>query len=130
MQLVTSPTQPQYTIARPDPGAGAVSRHVPPADAPGALVMRGVSKAFQSSTGNGGNGNGKAGVQGLATARGKPPAALEGIDLTCRPGEFVVVVGPSGCGKSTLLNIAAGMIRPDAGSVTLDAKPITAPGPD
>jgi NitT/TauT family transport system ATP-binding protein len=55
---------------------------------------------------------------------------LRDIDLTCQAGEFVVVVGPSGCGKSTLLNIAAGMIRPDSGSVSLDGKPITAPGPD
>src|SRR5438874_2838524 len=54
---------------------------------------------------------------------------LRDVSLTCEPGEFVVVVGPSGCGKSTLLNIAAGMIRPDSGSVTLDGQPVTAPGP-
>jgi NitT/TauT family transport system ATP-binding protein len=126
MQLVTSPTQPRFTIVRPDPAAGPAPRHLPPADAPGELVMRGVSKAFRSATGNG---NGKA-VKGLATAGGKPPAALQDIDLTCKPGEFVVVVGPSGCGKSTLLNIAAGMMRPDAGTVTLDGSPIDGPGPD
>ncbi|MFI5378604.1 MAG: ABC transporter ATP-binding protein [Tepidisphaerales bacterium] len=56
--------------------------------------------------------------------------ALTGIDLECRPGEFVVVVGPSGCGKSTLLNIVAGMTRADAGMVTLDGHAITAPGPE
>jgi NitT/TauT family transport system ATP-binding protein len=131
MQLVTSPTEPRFTIARPDPAAGAVSRHAPaPAGSPGELVMRGISKAFQSSTGGSANGNGRTGVKGLATARGKPPAALEGIDLTCKPGEFVVVVGPSGCGKSTLLNVAAGMIRPDSGTVTLDGAAIDGPGPD
>lgn len=54
---------------------------------------------------------------------------LRDITLTCRPGEFVVVVGPSGCGKSTLLNVAAGMTRPDAGSVTLDNSPVNSPGP-
>ena len=51
--------------------------------------------------------------------------ALRDISLTCEPGEFVVVVGPSGCGKSTLLNVAAGMIKADRGSVTLDGKPVS-----
>jgi len=35
--------------------------------------------------------------------------ALDGIDLTIAPGEFVCIVGPSGCGKSTLLRILAGL---------------------
>ena len=56
--------------------------------------------------------------------------ALRDISLTCEPGEFVVVVGPSGCGKSTLLNVAAGMIKADNGTVTLDGKPVSHPGPD
>src|SRR5688572_18038753 len=56
--------------------------------------------------------------------------AVRGIDLKREPGEFVVVVGPSGCGKSTLLNIAAGMIRPDAGRVFLDGQRVKSPGPD
>jgi NitT/TauT family transport system ATP-binding protein len=55
---------------------------------------------------------------------------LENIDLTCESGEFVVVVGPSGSGKSTLLNIAAGMIKPDDGSATLDGKKFAGPSPD
>ena len=63
------------------------------------------------------------------SADGNVPA-VEEITLACEPGEFVVVVGPSGCGKSTLLNIAAGMVRPDAGAVTLDGQPIIGPGPD
>ena len=56
--------------------------------------------------------------------------ALENINLTCEPGEFVVVVGPSGCGKTTLLNLAAGMIKPDAGVVLVDEKPVSGPGHD
>src|SRR5215212_5821005 len=64
------------------------------------------------------------------TFNGNSDPILEDINLTCDPGEFVVVVGPSGSGKSTLLNIAAGMIRPDAGSVALDGRPVDGPGPD
>ncbi len=44
---------------------------------------------------------------------------LDGIDLIAEPGEVTVLVGPSGCGKSTLLGIAGGMLRPDAGAVTV-----------
>ena len=47
--------------------------------------------------------------------------ALDGIDLTIRPGEFVCVVGPSGCGKSTLLRILAGLDRATAGALDVDA---------
>ena len=42
-------------------------------------------------------------------------SALDRIDLTIRPGEFVSLMGPSGSGKSTLLNILAGIDRPTSG---------------
>ncbi|MEU9051403.1 ABC transporter ATP-binding protein [Streptomyces sp. NPDC048384] len=45
--------------------------------------------------------------------------ALGPLDLTVAPGEFVCVVGPSGCGKSTLLRIAAGLLRPSAGTLQI-----------
>jgi NitT/TauT family transport system ATP-binding protein len=54
---------------------------------------------------------------------------LQDITLQCRPGEFVVVVGPSGCGKTTLLNVAAGMVKPERGTVYLDGTQVTSPGP-
>ncbi len=46
------------------------------------------------------------------------------VDLEVREGEFLSLVGPSGCGKSTLLRIAAGLLRPTAGSVWLGDKPL------
>jgi NitT/TauT family transport system ATP-binding protein len=54
---------------------------------------------------------------------------VKDISLVCEPGEFVVVVGPSGCGKTTLLNIAAGMVKRDAGIVLLDGRGVSAPSP-
>jgi NitT/TauT family transport system ATP-binding protein len=45
--------------------------------------------------------------------------AVRDVTLDIAPGEFVSVVGPTGCGKSTLLNVAAGLLEPSAGSVTV-----------
>ena len=47
--------------------------------------------------------------------------ALDGIDLSIAPGEFVCVVGPSGCGKSTLLRILAALDRQTGGTLTIEA---------
>ncbi len=47
---------------------------------------------------------------------------ISAIDLSCRPGDFVVVTGPSGSGKSTLLLTLAGLLRPSAGSVRIDGQ--------
>lgn len=46
--------------------------------------------------------------------------ALEDIQFTVEPGEFVTVVGPSGCGKSTLLKIASGLLENTSGEVLVD----------
>lgn len=50
-------------------------------------------------------------------------SALEGVEMTIDPGEFVSIVGPSGCGKSTLFNILAGLDRPSGGKILLDGRP-------
>ena len=43
--------------------------------------------------------------------------AVDHVDLTVRPGEFICIVGPSGSGKTTLLNLIAGIDRPTSGHV-------------
>ncbi|MFJ2370503.1 ATP-binding cassette domain-containing protein [Microbacterium sp. NPDC087665] len=45
--------------------------------------------------------------------------AIHGIDLTVPAGSFYGVVGPNGAGKTTTLSIVAGLLRADAGSVTI-----------
>ncbi len=47
-------------------------------------------------------------------------AALDGVDLDVREGEYVSVMGPSGSGKSTLLNMIGLLDTPDAGTYQLD----------
>jgi len=56
--------------------------------------------------------------------------AVQGVDLVVRPGEFVAIVGPSGCGKTTFLNAVDGLIPIAGGTLTLDGRDITKPGPD
>lgn len=59
-----------------------------------------------------------------------PVQVLADCGFVIEPGKLTVVMGSSGCGKSTLAYILAGYIKPDAGSVSLDGRPITGPGPD
>lgn len=44
---------------------------------------------------------------------------LDEVSLTVEPGQIVCLFGPSGCGKTTVLNVAAGLVRPDAGRVSV-----------
>lgn len=58
-------------------------------------------------------------VRKVYTDGARTVRALDDVSLQVEAGEFVVVTGPSGSGKTTLLLIAGGLLRPDAGAVTL-----------
>ena len=55
---------------------------------------------------------------------------VDDVSYEIRDREFVSVIGPSGCGKTTMMNIVAGFVQPSAGSVRLDGKAVSGPGPD
>jgi NitT/TauT family transport system ATP-binding protein len=48
------------------------------------------------------------------------------LSLELPPGEITCLLGPSGCGKSTLLKCIAGLLQPQAGSISCDDQPIAA----
>ena len=62
---------------------------------PIALATRGLTKCFERS-------------------------AVDALDLTVYGGEFYALVGPNGAGKTTTLRMVVGLLRPDAGSITID----------
>jgi ABC-2 type transport system ATP-binding protein len=64
-------------------------------DAPPALRLRGVTKVFGGTR------------------------AVDAIDLTVPAGSFYGIVGPNGAGKTTTLSMIAGLLRPDAGTISV-----------
>jgi NitT/TauT family transport system ATP-binding protein len=76
----------------------------------GSIRFERVNKVF---------GTGKAGLR-----------ALDDINFEIAEKEFVAIVGPSGCGKTTCLRIVAGFERPTSGTVSVNGKPVSGPGPD
>ncbi|MDF3289035.1 sugar ABC transporter ATP-binding protein [Streptomyces silvisoli] len=73
-------------------------------DAPPAVHAQGIVKRFGSTV------------------------ALDGVELTVRPGESHALVGRNGAGKSTLVSILTGLHRPDAGTVAFRGLPAPVPG--
>ncbi len=76
------------------------------------IELRGLEKTFPSQNGD------------------APTIALAGVDLKIETDEFLCILGPSGCGKTTILKLIAGLIAPDAGTITIDGVAVNAPGPD
>ncbi len=62
-------------------------------------------------------------AEGLCFFRGDQ-VILDEIDLELGRGEMLGLIGPNGAGKSTLLRLLAGVLTPDAGSLSLDGRPI------
>lgn len=77
---------------------------------PGHVVLRGVTKTYQSRRG--------------------AVHALDEVDLDLAENEFLSIVGPSGCGKSTLLMIVSGLFPPSGGYVEIGGERVTKPYTD
>ena len=54
-----------------------------------------------------------------------PNRVLRGVDLTIPKGQSMVIIGGSGTGKSVLLKCVLGLVRPDAGTISLDGADVT-----
>jgi ABC-type sugar transport system ATPase subunit len=50
--------------------------------------------------------------------------ALDGVDLSCRPGRVHALVGENGAGKSTLVRILTGNMAPDGGEILVEGRPV------
>ncbi|MDR0903335.1 MAG: ABC transporter ATP-binding protein [Ruminococcus sp.] len=64
---------------------------------------------------------------GLTKAYGKKKIALDDVSLNIESGKIIGLCGPNGSGKTTLIKLAAGLLTPTAGSITIDGMNI---GPD
>jgi len=94
---VQSLSRPQTVVDRPDAPALAVTR--------GEIAFGGVHFNYGKEVG---------------------PAALNGIDLTIRPGERIGLVGPSGAGKSTVVMVLLRLYDIAAGRIAIDGQDIAA----
>ncbi len=66
-------------------------------------------------------------LQKIYTTRfgGNQVQALQNVNFSVEPGEYVAIMGESGSGKTTLLNILAALDRPTAGEVRLNGKSLS-----
>nr|WP_084673995.1 dipeptide ABC transporter ATP-binding protein [Methylobacterium sp. WSM2598] len=76
-----------------------------------AVEVRGLAKTYPA--------------RGGLFARGRPAVtALGGVSFRVAPGETLGIVGESGCGKSTLARCLVGLVRPSAGSIVIEGRPL------
>lgn len=68
-------------------------------------------------------------VRGVSKSYGNVEA-LRGIDLDFPRGKLTSLLGPSGCGKTTLLKIIAGLVNADAGTISVNGRTVSKPGPE
>ena len=62
---------------------------------------------------------------GLSVSYARRPA-LSDVSLEVRPGEIVGIVGETGSGKTTFARATVGLVRPVAGTIEFDGRPIGA----
>ncbi len=99
--------EPARAPGAPEPGAGPAAAGVTGGESAAlpAIELSGVVKEFH--------------------ARGEVVAAVRGIDLQIREGEFFSLLGPSGCGKTTTMRMIAGFEEPTQGSIRLHGQDVT-----
>ncbi|TIL80050.1 MAG: ABC transporter ATP-binding protein, partial [Mesorhizobium sp.] len=68
-------------------------------------------------------------LESISKQNGRQIVFIE-ASASLQKGEKVGLVGPNGAGKTTLLKIIAGLIRADGGTVAINGKHVTAPGPE
>ncbi|MFH1090099.1 MAG: ATP-binding cassette domain-containing protein, partial [Pseudomonadota bacterium] len=57
-------------------------------------------------------------------------SALQGISLQVKSSEIVALLGPNGAGKSTTLSAVSGLVKPAAGEILFEGKPLTELSPE
>jgi len=68
-------------------------------------------------------------VNGVSVSYG-PVQALQDVSLTVRPGQITAVIGANGAGKSTLMRTLAGLVKPNAGTWSLNGRVLTGMKPE
>ncbi len=69
-------------------------------------------------------------VKEYPNPKGDPIRVVDRFNLSVQRGEFIGLIGHSGCGKSTVLTMVAGLNDITSGSVIVDGRETSGPGPD